>query len=139
MRLDRGETASQPWPRIARGLCLTTDYRGMGIHLPALPPLCSLPSHSSVFLSLHIVFLFWLTFALFTTVSDGVNCPVAVNIPFKLMSERASERLPQTVLEQLQSVRVTRMSRCIETNRNHVPRKHRLMVDKYVFKNKIFK
>lgn len=51
MRLDRGETASQPWPRIARGFCLTTDDRGMGIHLPALPPSYTLALALFLFLS----------------------------------------------------------------------------------------
>lgn len=86
MRLDRGETASQPWPRIVRGV-LFNDRLSRDGDSPASVAPCSLPSLLSralLCLSLATYFSPGSPFALFTTLSDGVNCLVAVDIPFPL-------------------------------------------------------
>lgn len=143
MRLDRGETASQPWPRIARGFCLTTDYRGMGIHLPALPPgslSFSSPSHR---LSLATAFSSASPFSHFTTVSDSVNCPVAIDIPFPLnlrVKGRTRDH-PKLVLARRVSTRnrygelrhtCCDASKLIETNHTYFI-KHRLLWSRNAF------
>jgi len=97
VRLDRGETASQPWPRIARGFCLTTDDRGTGIHLPALPPppppppLFPLPCPRPYYLPRSFS-LSSPRLSLFTTVGGGVNCPVAADISLPLNPRHRGSR-----------------------------------------------